>query len=129
MCIDCMCYTEGKTIFSEMFRHQLLLKDFMFTRIQCTCSTSHRQYSLEYFGTESCRNISFSQVLGAYIISKATILRNISAPAAAIFSETFQHQLLLKYFISHRFSAHIPQAKTWSISALRTAEIFHFPMS
>ena len=129
MCIDCMCYTEGKTILSEIFRHQLLLKDFTFTRIQCTCSTSHRQYSLEYFGTESCRNISFSQVLSAYIISRATILGNISAPAAAIFSETFRHQLLPKYFISHRFSAHIPQAKTWSISAPRTAEIFHFPVS
>ena len=83
MCIDFVCYTEGRTIFSEILRHQLLLKDFTFTWIQCTCSTSHREYSLEYFGTESCRNISFSQVLSAYIIPKATILRNISAPPAA----------------------------------------------
>ena len=34
-----------------------------------------------------------------------------------------------KYFISHRFSAHIPWAKTWSISVPRTAKIFHFCMS
>ena len=68
MCIHCVYYTKGRTIFSEIFRHQLLLKDFTFTRIQCTCS---RQYSLEYFSAESCRNISFSHVLSAYIIPKA----------------------------------------------------------
>ena len=70
MCIDCVCYTEGRTIFSEIFRHQLLLKDFTFTQIQCTCSTSHRQYSLEYFGTETCRNIPFSCVSSAHVTPK-----------------------------------------------------------
>ena len=71
MCINCTYYTEGKPIFSEIFQHQLPPKYFTFTWIQCTCSTSHIQYSLEYFGAESCRNIPFSCVFSAHVTLKA----------------------------------------------------------
>ena len=59
MCIECTYCSKVKTIFSEMFRHQQLPKDFIFTWIQCTCFPSHKQHSLDNFGTKSCRNIPF----------------------------------------------------------------------
>ena len=84
MCIECAYYSGGKTIFSEIFRHQLLLKDFTFTGIQCTCSWSHKQHSLKYFGTDSCRNIPFSCAFSVHVTLKANnVLRNISTPTAA----------------------------------------------
>ena len=49
----------------------MLLKDFTFTRIQCTCSPSHKQYSLVYFGTVSCWNITLSCVLSAHSTPRA----------------------------------------------------------
>ena len=89
MCIDCAYYTKGRTIFSEIYRHQLPLKYFTFTSIQCTCSTSHRQYSLEYFGTETCRNIPHQQ------LPKYSIFMCISCSyyteGKPIFSEIFRH--------------------------------------
>ena len=67
ICIACTNYPEGKTIFSKIFLHQMLSKDFIFTPIQCTCFLSHKQYYLEYFGTKSCRNISFSHRFSAHV--------------------------------------------------------------
>ena len=71
MCIDCAYNSEGTTIFSKIFRHKLLPKDFIFTWIQCTCSLSHKQYSPKSFGAESCQNISFLHVLSAHYIPKS----------------------------------------------------------
>ena len=77
------------------------LKYFIFTWIQCTCSLSHKQCSVEYFGTNSCRNIPFSCVLSAHITPKAkqySIFKCIEctyhAEGKTIFSKVFQHKPL-----------------------------------
>ena len=80
---------------------------------------SHRQYSLEYFGAESCQNITFLHVSSAHIILKAN----------QYFQKYFGTNCCQKISLSQGFSAHVPRATNnipWSISLLRAAEIFHF---
>ena len=146
-CIECMYLLGGVTIIPEV--HQLLLKDFTFTGIQCTCSWSHKQYSLEYFGTETCWNISFSCVSAAHTIPKANqyslkyfgtnrhwdipflcaLIAHITLKAEEYSPKYIGTNCHRNISLSHGFSAHVPQATDnipWSISALRAAEMFHF---
>ena len=70
-----------QTIFSEIFQHQLLLKDFIFT-IQCTCSPGYKQYSLDCFTPKSQCYFHMYWV-SILLWMQNNILQNIPAPTAA----------------------------------------------
>ena len=71
-----------QTIFSEIFRHQLLPKNFIFTWIQCTCSLGHKQYSLKYF-TPKSQGYFHMYWVSILLWMQNNILQNIQAPTAA----------------------------------------------
>ena len=105
-----------QTIFSEMFQHQLLPKDFIFTSIQCTCSPGHKQYSLEYFALKSQ---SYFHMYWVRILlwRQNNIIQNILAPTAA---ENFHSQP------TQCTCSQATNSIFWSISAPRAAKIFYF---
>ena len=128
MCIECTYCSKGKTIFSEMFRHEQLLKDFIFTWIQCTCFPSHKQYSMDDFSTKSCRNIPFSCILSVPITLKekkyspkyfgtnscrnilfsCVLIAHITPKAKQYSPKYFGTNCCQKILFSHVFSAHVP---------------------
>ena len=125
MFIDCTYYSEGKTILSERFWHQLMPKYFIFTWIRCTCSLNHKQYSPKSFAAKSCQNISFLHVLSPHHIPKANqhspryfstkSCRNIQCshiiPQAKQYSpKYFATNSCQNISFSHGFSAHPPCA-------------------
>ena len=99
----------------------MLPKDFIFTRIQCTCSPSHKQYSVVYFGTTSCWNITLSCVLSAHSTPRAkqyslkylgtNSYRNISL-SCVLSGYTVLPQKAKQYFIFICFNCtYYPKAK------------------
>ena len=110
-----------QTIFSEISRHQLLPKNFIFTWIQCTYSLSHKQYSLEYFAPKSqCYfHMYWVSILLCILLRRQTnILRNIAAPTGTEIFRFYMYWLR----ILHRRQNNILR----NISAPTAAERFHF---
>ena len=88
-------------------------KRFYFHTDSVQMFLSCKQYSLEYFGTKSCQNISFSHVLSAPITPKANQYspKHFGPPAAEIFcscgfsahTTSMAREYSLNYFCTNNF--------------------------
>ena len=115
-CIEWAYYSECKTIFSEIFHHQQLLENFIFTPTQCTCSQAANStfWSISMLRAAEIFNFHVYQVhLLLQTLNNILLFRHWQLPKDFIFTWT------------QRTCSQAAHRIPCSIPALTGAELFH----